>query len=321
MASEEITVTPYNGALLTTQLLSAQQTIVLGDFGSETTGTLIDKDGLLSSADDGTTLFNGEPISFIGSGTATPGVDVLGLIVPLGSPVDVVVFEAGTQVYFYYPAGEPNLLGAVALVVDIDKSAYQVFTPICFAEGTEIMCPEGPRKIELLKVGEKVSDINGRPRKVLWIGKMRLNIPYRSVFRKWLPVRISAGAFGQDQPYRDTWLSQQHRILVRSPMNELYFGHSDCLVPAVTLTNNSTVRIDTAASDVTYYHILCKQHAVLSANGIAAESLHAGQMTKEAFARAAFREFDMNEDILVGSTAAPVLRNFEARLVAQSGIR
>ena len=85
MADATITATPYDGDLLTLQLLSPDVTHVLADFGTPTTQTLSDDDGWLSDADDGIATFGGDPIDYIGSGTATPGVDVGGFIVPLGT--------------------------------------------------------------------------------------------------------------------------------------------------------------------------------------------------------------------------------------------
>ncbi|MCA0996709.1 Hint domain-containing protein [Alloyangia pacifica] len=323
MASSDITVTPYDGALLTTQLLASQQTIVLGDFGSETSGTLIDDDGLLGSTDDGTALFNGDPVTYIGSGTATPGVDVGGVTVPLGTSVDVVAFEAAGQIYFHYPAGGPNLLSAVAVVVDIDTSPYQVFTPLCFAQGTHILTSFGDRRIETLRRGDMAKDIDGKLHEIKWIGRLDLRIPNRPAYRKWRPVRVAAHAFGRNHPYRDTWLSQQHRVLVKSALNELYFGDNSCLAPVVRLADGDRISIDTSVETITYYHVLCERHAVLRANGMAAESLHPGQVAREGAGRAAFGEFDLAEmkDKGDGPPAAPVLRGFEARLMASQGIR
>ncbi|WP_194137943.1 Hint domain-containing protein [Salipiger mangrovisoli] len=284
----------------------------------------MDGDGILGSADDGATTFNGDSVTYIGSGTVTPGVDLGVLGVQLGTPVDVVVFEAAGQIYFHYPAGEPNLAGNIFLVVNIDATPYSVITPICFAHGTEIRTPTGCRPIESLHAGEKVMDIDGNRLDIRWIGRIHLRIPARRAFAKWHPVRIAADAFGRGHPYRTTWLSQQHRVLVRSALNELYFGESYCLAPVVQLADGAGVRIDRSVIDVTYHHILCDRHAVLLANGLPAESLHLGQVAQMGLSRAAFGEFEIAQELgdEIGSVpaAAPVLRGFETRLLAREAL-
>ena len=319
MTTEEITVSPYNGSVAAAVLLGSEQNLLISDFGTPTTGMLQDGDGILGSGDDGSSTFNGDPVSFIGSGTVTPGVDLGILGVSLGTPVAVVVFEAGGQIYFHYPEGEPNLLGNLFLVVDIDATPYVVFTPLCFTAGTLMRTPEGRRPIETLARGDRVVDLGGESHRIEWVGKMQLRIPRRAAYRKWHPVRIEAHAFGRGHPYRPTWLSQQHRVLVRSALNEFYFGEADCLAPVVRLADGETIRVDRSVSEVTYYHILCDRHAVLVANGLPAESLHPARAARHGIAEAAFGEFSegLGEGIVSVPAAAPILRGYEARLLAR----
>ncbi|WP_353474851.1 Hint domain-containing protein [Salipiger sp. H15] len=316
MAQEDIQVTPYNGSVAAADLLGSERNLLISNFGSPTTGTLEDGDGILGSGDDGATTFNGSPVTYIGSGTVTPGIDLGILGVSLGTPVDVVVFKAGGDTYFHYPAGEPNLLGNVFLVVDIDATPYTIFTPLCFTHGTEIRTPTGHRPIESLSAGDWVMDIHGDRQVIEWIGKTTLRIPDRPEYRKWHPVRVAANVFGRGVPYRPTWLSQQHRVLVRSALNELYFDEADCLAPIVRLADGKNIRIDRTVTEVTYFHILCAEHKVLSANGMPAESLHLGQVARCGVERAAFGEFEIEEEIASVPAAAPILRGFEARLLA-----
>ena len=273
MYSQDITVVPYNGSLLAANLLSSQQTLVLNGFGGEQTGTLQDNDGTLSDFDDGLSTFNGQPVNYIGSGTVTPGVDVLGLTVPLGASVPVVVFEAGGQIYFHYPEGEPNLLGAVALVVDIEPVGYEVFTPICFAAGTRILTDAGERPIEDIRAGDVVVDWFGQAHGVLWSGARKLRLPQNMDFDKWFPVRIRKNALKPGVPHRDTWLSQQHRLYLSGLEARLITGEEDCLASAKSLLNDATISLDRTVTEISYHHLLCARHVVLVANGMPAESL------------------------------------------------
>jgi len=273
MAEQVLSVTPYTGSLLAVQLLSSAQTLVLSDFGAPVSGTLNDADGLLSALDNGSSTFDGQPITYIGSGTATPGVNVLGLTVPLGTPVDVVIFDVGGQTYFYYPDGEPNLLSAVALVINVSPAPYQVFTPLCVIEGTMIATPEGEVPVETLRPGDMVRDIDGRSHEVLWVKRRELDIPTDEKFDKWRPVRVRAGAFGPACPYDDTFLSQQHCVLMEGSWVRLTIGQRAALARAVHLVNDTTVRIARGKSRLVYCHILCAEHVVLMANGLPVESL------------------------------------------------
>lgn len=127
MPSVNIDVTRYNGSLLTPELLSEDTTLVLSDFGPPSSGTLKDNEGTLEVSDNEKSTFNNSPIQYLGAGTIQPGVEVAGIVVPVGSPVRIVVFNAAGQTYFYYPDGPPNALTAVVAVLDVDPVPFEVF--------------------------------------------------------------------------------------------------------------------------------------------------------------------------------------------------
>lgn len=281
MADATITATPYDGDLLTLQLLSPDVTHVLADFGTPTTQTLSDDDGWLSDADDGIATFGGDPIDYIGSGTATPGVDVGGFIVPLGTSVPLVAFEAGGQIYFHYPEGPPNLLSAVALVTSLSPAPYEVFTPLCFGAGTLIATAEGEARVEDLGPGDRVLDAFGKVHEVIWQGGRVLDIPDAPDFEKWRPVRVRAHAFGPGCPARDTFLSQQHRVYFEHPGLTVPDGAHGAFAPARQMVNDRSVRIARGRARMKYHHVLCAEHVVLLANGMPAESLYAGALIWE----------------------------------------
>ncbi|WP_102109918.1 Hint domain-containing protein [Oceaniglobus roseus] len=319
MATETISVIPYDGALLEAQLLSNPVNIVLGDFGGSTSGTLTDDDGTLSDADDGIATFEGQPLNYIGSGTAQAGVDVAGITVGIGTQVDVVVFEAGGQIYFYYPAGRPSSLGQIAEVIDIDPTAYPVFTPVCFCSGTLIRTTDGDIPVEEIGVGTQVIDIEGKVHPVRWSGSRRLTVPVNDSYRKWYPVRIARNTFGDGVPYVDTYVSQQHRLLLRTAHCQIIFGEA-CLAPAVNLVNGCSITVDATRSRIEYHHILCDSHVVLLANGMAAESMFLGDVAMEALGA---QDYDTVTALFAGRTmemAFPVLRSYEARAISQADL-
>lgn len=286
MGSATIDVVPYDGALLSASLFTGTETLVLGDFGPTESGEIIDADGILGPGDDGISTFNSEPITFVGSGTATPGVDVAGLIVPLGTSVEVIIFATneGTpeeQVYFFYPDGPPNLIGALAVVIDVDSDPATIFAPACFVKGTQIATPLGNSAVEDIAAGDWVRDIHGQDHEVVWTGHQTFALDRLGprAKRKLAPVKIKAGAFGPGFPVEDTWLSQQHQVLVQSCHANLLFGYPEVLVPAKAL-HGFRGEVDTTGRSVSYHHILCADHAILSANGLPAESLFLGRQSR-----------------------------------------
>ncbi|MEQ9258100.1 MAG: Hint domain-containing protein [Roseovarius sp.] len=320
MATADIDVQAYNGALLSAQLLSGSNTILLGSYGASFTGTLVDDDGTLSTADAGST-FNGAALTYIGSGTATPGAEVLNIFVAAGPPVDVVIFEAGGQMCFHYPAGEPNILGALALNISITDAPYDVFTPLCFCPGTMILTPEGEVAVELLRAGDLVLDEEGQRHEIVWAGRREIVVHDLPAFEPWRPVRLRAGALGPGLPRRDTWLSQQHRIRLGGWKAELFFGEPSLLAPARSLVNGDTILIDRQMARVIYHHIACGSHVTLMANGLPAESLAPAAGGLEGMAEESREELLALFPELLGEAlapfplAAPLARGYEARLL------
>ena len=125
MPTHTISVYRYLGSLLAGDLQQENATVLVNLFETETTGELADDQGTLDSTDDNVSSFRGSELTYIGSGTATPGIAGI----PLGTPVPVVVFaDANGDIFFHYPAGTPNILSFVGLVLDIDPNVpYEVF--------------------------------------------------------------------------------------------------------------------------------------------------------------------------------------------------
>lgn len=320
MGSVTIDVVPYNGALLTVNLNSGPQTIVLGDFGPQTSGVLQDADGTLGPSDDGIATFQGLPLNYVGSGTATPGVFVPGVgIVPLGASVDLVAFEAGGQIYFHYPAGDPNLLGAVALVTDLDLTPYPLFTPVCFEASTVISIPGGTARASDLRPGDTVEDIYGQAHTILWTSHRHVDLSACGPRARaaMAPVRIPITP-GIGLPQFSLRLSRNHLILCRHPLAELLFGAEGVLLPAAACVG-LTGQIDLTLPRVTYVHIMCTRHVVVRANGLAAETFFPGPQAMAALTPSQRRNFLADPACETAARsmrrAAPVLGMKDARFL------
>jgi hypothetical protein len=111
--------------------------------------------------------------------------------------------------------------------------------------------------IETLAIGDQVITDQG-PATLKWIGRQTV----AKRFARSLPVRIAAGALAENVPVRDLLLSPKHSLVL-----------DGLLVQAGTLVNGTTI---TYATDVpetfVYYNLEFDRHAVIFAEGAAAES-------------------------------------------------
>ncbi len=139
----------------------------------------------------------------------------------------------------------------------------------CFLAGTRIETPEGPRRIEDLRVGQPVLTLDHGPRPIRWIGRSRV-----CGTDALAPVRFAAGAIGNT---RTLHLSPNHRVFLRSAWADLHCGCNEVLVAAKFLINGTTIR--RAPRDVAdYLHLMLDAHEIVFSEGIASESLLAGPM-------------------------------------------
>jgi len=166
--------------------------------------------------------------------------------------------------------------GGGAGQTDVADVTITINGVICFCAGTRIETPEGPRRIETLRVGDLVRTMDGPARPIRWIGRRAVSQQMRRANPKLLPVRISAGSLGAGLPERDLLVSRQHRILSRSRIAMRMFDVSEVLLPAIKLTNLPGIHVDDSVRDVTYMHLMFDRHEVIFAEGAPAESLLTG---------------------------------------------
>ncbi|MBV9116007.1 MAG: Hint domain-containing protein [Acetobacteraceae bacterium] len=137
-------------------------------------------------------------------------------------------------------------------------------TVVCFAEGTRIATPDGALAVEALRVGDLVTTVEAgqhRTRRVRWVGRRRLDLAAHPRPECAAPVRFRAGALGDGLPCRDLLVSPDHALLLGGR-----------LIPAKLLLNGMTIVQERALPAVLYYHVELDGHAILLAEGVAAES-------------------------------------------------
>ena len=151
----------------------------------------------------------------------------------------------------------------------------------CFTAGTLIATPVGDRKVETLKPGDLVLTEDEGPQPLRWVGQR--SVPATGPLA---PIRIAPDSFGS---HGEILVSPLHRILVRGPLAELYFGDEEVLVAAKDLVNGRTVR-RVEGGTVDYVHLLFDRHQVIQSNGLRSESFLPGSLTGQLFETEAIRE-------------------------------
>ena len=140
---------------------------------------------------------------------------------------------------------------------------------VCYVENTLILTEKGYVPIQNIKTGDKIIS-KGKIYKnmyietnstklddVIWISKFKVN-SMNSTSR---PICIEKNALGVNSPFEDLYVSPIHRILINGKME---------LVKSIV--NGKTIYQDNKCEDVIYYHLECKEHVAIFANGVLAET-------------------------------------------------
>jgi Hint domain len=143
----------------------------------------------------------------------------------------------------------------------------------CFLRGTHLLTPRGERKIEDLRIGDRLRTLSGEAKPITWIGR-RI---YRSTDGRYpesvLPVRIARGALGPGAPHRDLFISQQHALWAVG-----------LFIKAIDLVDNPLIALQSTVepSEIEYLHVKLARHDVILAEGAPTETLlvHSGNVER-----------------------------------------
>ncbi|MFK7881322.1 Hint domain-containing protein [Roseobacter sp.] len=147
---------------------------------------------------------------------------------------------------------------------------------VCYAPGTMIDTPDGPRAVETLRLGDLVMTLDHGPKPIRWTHSGDHPLEEAEVDAK--PVLIKAGALGRNLPAHDLIVSPQHRILVGEAGQLHKVFATVALAPAKSLTKVPGIRHMKGNSKITWIHFACDRHEVVTANGCLSESLLLGPM-------------------------------------------
>ena len=236
----------------------------------------VNGNGELNGVDTVTTTFPGD-----GSPTTLSRVDLSaqfgGIAGGFGSGTHYAIFEdpSGQQYILFSRNVDTSLVsgGEITLTEQGDAPGNMANSEIiCFASGTQIAAPHGPRLIEDIEVGDTLCTLTGGLTRVEWRSRSQHSAGDLAANPKLAPVCIKAGAFGHGLPDRDLLLSRQHRVLLRSRVARRMFGSFDVFVPCHTLLPCQGVFMSEAEA-IDYHHVLTDKHSVLLANSLPCESL------------------------------------------------
>lgn len=160
----------------------------------------------------------------------------------------------------------------------------------CFAQGTVLETSRGLMPVEHLRVGDLVATRDNGFQPVRWIGERHLGMLALLAQPQLRPIRIAAGALGENTPVSDLVVSPQHRILVRSKIAQRLFGAAEVLVAAKHLLALKGIEIAEDMAEVRYFHILFDRHEVVFSNGAETESLYTGAEALKALGEGARAE-------------------------------
>ncbi|WP_299192801.1 Hint domain-containing protein [uncultured Litoreibacter sp.] len=151
-----------------------------------------------------------------------------------------------------------------------DRSADD-FQYACFAFGSVIDTPNGPRRIETLDVGDQVSTLDHGPVSITWlyIGDQTLEKSEEDE----RPVLIGAGSLGKNRPQKDLIVSPQHRILVGGSGQFEDAFENECFVPAKALIACPGIRHMSGKRNIRWVHVVCLNHEIVQVNGSWSESM------------------------------------------------
>lgn len=184
-------------------------------------------------------------------------------------------------------ASTTPLTAGVTYTFDTERTSvnqtnpYSDFTA-CFVAGTRIHTRNGLVRVEDLEVGDEIETQDGEFQPL----RLKLNRVVSSdelIERpKLRPIRIEAGALGNQLPVRDLLVSPQHRMHVSSPIVKRMFGTESVLVAATKLTALPGIYVEDAKSEVVYFHLVMDNHEIVFAEGAPTESFYFGDFAIKA---------------------------------------
>lgn len=261
---------------------------VFEDSGALVTGDLDDVGTLTTNGDDTWSISSG---ASYGTATINPTTGAWTYDLDDSNPV-VDALDAGETLTDTFIVRMVDNAGAGAGQSDTQVITITINGVPCLTVGSMIETEFGLRPIEEIKPGDRIMTQDGL-KEVRWIGRRAILADELRTQPKLYPVRIMAGALGNNLPRKDLLVSRQHRMVVDSTIAQRMFGNAEVLVPAIKLTELPGIYCDETVEEVEYFHLLFDQHEVIYAEGAPTESLFTGPEALNAISAAAREEIYM----------------------------
>jgi hypothetical protein len=239
--------TAYDGGTI---VLDASPVYATSLYYEDGTGTIALKDPAASTSEQLSGVAPGDVLELPGTSVSS---------VTFGQNSLDITTSAGT--YDFTNVNYASSVGSYTAAVDPSTGLEAItFEPVCFLRGTRIRTVAGEKAVEDLTVGECVLTASGQARPIRWIGSRGLDCTSHPKPDFVWPVRIQSGAFAEDLPVRDLWVSPFHSILVEG-----------VLIQVERLVNGATI-VQLPRERVEYWHVELDSHDILLAEGLPAES-------------------------------------------------
>jgi hypothetical protein len=148
-----------------------------------------------------------------------------------------------------------------SFIVTANAEETSIDLAVCYLRGTKILTPAGEVPVQSLNIGDAVITKFGGYRPVKWIGRQSYARPFIQNNFEQIPVRITAGALGENLPKGDLWISPGHSMLI-----------GNVLVLAKSLVNGVTITQSHCPDPVDYFQIEFETHDCVLAEGAWSES-------------------------------------------------
>ena len=215
-----------------------------------------------ANAGDASTITSGPQSSITDSSTTLTGDSFIGTITSVGGATVYVVTD-GFGTYFRVVAHGTDMSAGIASTPIPSNTVTWILN--CFLSGTMIATPDGERLVETLAAGDMVLTAGGVAKPVRWLGRTTQSRLFADPARG-LPVRIKAGALGENLPVRDLLVSPGHAVLI-----------DGVLVQAGALVNGTSIVTEANMPETfTLYHVETDGHDLLIADGAQTESFLVG---------------------------------------------
>ena len=213
-------------------------------------------------------IFGNQGSAFTGAITGFGLYDKIDLSQLAYDPTETITGASGGQWTIQNATGALFTFSDIALadanatlVTSSDDNGGTEVITICFVAGTMIRTPRGEVAIETLRRGDMVLTSDGKARPLDWLGRQTVSSRFADPIRSW-PIRVKAGAIGDNVPCRDLLVSPDHALLVEGVLM-----HAGALV-----NGTSIVRETTVPEIFVYYHIELADHSLILVENTPAET-------------------------------------------------